>query len=133
MSNVRSILEWKRNHPILGSFREFNKFLEEGRAQVSSKEEYIDWKLRWGSLYKEISEAIRQLKSMRKQYRYEYRETGDRMSKRRVVIGDNPNHDSGAEWIRSDFSSMAKRMMQAREMAKEVSIKNKKANFEAAA
>ncbi len=88
-----------------------------------TRETYLAWVDQWKIDYDWLSNSIRELRGMRKQNRYEYRDRGipNPTVKRRTKIGENPNWDDDAQWTCSMFSEIACKMMHARMEAKEAS------------
>lgn len=111
--------------------------LEMEETTLTGREAYLDWMARWKALYAEISQTIRAVKGMRKEFRYAYREPGENEKPRRVKIGPNPNHKS--DWRvqahRDELRSIAAQMMELRAAAKASGIaraKRERESFEAA-
>jgi len=70
---------------------------------IMTKEEWKAYRANWKKEYKEISKKIRLYKNSFKPYLYEYREKGNMTSKKRRIIGDNPNYAKYQEYYRLGY------------------------------
>lgn len=107
----------------------------------AGKESYLTWVQEWKTSYKKLSRMIRMMKAARKTYKYEYRAKGDTLSKKRRVVGPNPNLDAefaafnkarvarmkGAFLAPMILEDTARKMMDLREKAKKRAMAEKQA------
>jgi len=109
---------------------QFKDFLKYG-PMAETKEQYLNWVNSWKVNYRELSDDIRKMKGMRKEYKYKYRDQSDKTSKHRTIVGDNPDYDEWACYYILYISGIAGRMLNARHYAKIESWKRKLAADEA--
>jgi hypothetical protein len=62
------------------------------KIDFSDLKGYSQFRREWREEYKALSQKIRELKSQRKEYKWEYRAKDDTTSKRRIKVGPNPNY-----------------------------------------
>lgn len=111
---------------------DLNQIIDE-MSDIKSRQDYLDWVVRWKAEYAALTVAIRATKLARKPYLYTYRDKGDTESKTRVWINDNPTFDLGAAWHREVLRDQATTMLAARQSAKAMGIARKMAERENAA
>ena len=94
-------------------------------VEAETKEAYLSWVKDWKQKYEELSNDIRAMKGMRKEYKYTYREKGNDTDQKRTKVGDNDNYDSSASYRVGWVQYQAELMLAGRARAKVASWKRK--------
>lgn len=86
--------------------------------KFNTREEYFACRDEWKAEYKQLTADIREAKSQRKQYTWEYRPEGNDSAKRRTKVGNNPKYDSYAGCRAAYLRVRARDMMAMLDAAK---------------
>jgi len=66
------------------------------KFDFTTKEEYLTYRAEWKAEYKALSAIIRDTKSQRKQFIWEYYKGADKSIRNKTKIGENPNYNNSA-------------------------------------
>jgi len=99
----------------------------------TTRTEYLVWVQNWKTEYKALSAQIRTAKTQRKENLWSYRAKGDTSSKKRTVVGENPNYNPRAASAAQYLSKQATAMLELRAEAKLIAKQQYEASLSAAA